>query len=234
MKADARITLAILWMITSCGAAEAPDQLSYETKLKRAETALQSGKVFEAERWAEEALKMKPERVEAQKVMAKVLDRELVEEKSHGQSTAVEELKDDEKTLRVKTLLERSRSLLEMNLLKEANDTAEEALQLDPDNLEASTLLDTVKGKAQKLGREESLFLQNLYEEETNSRVERYLQQIEEQVTAKRWGAARMTVEKILFLDPANAKAKKLLARIEKEDTNPPKLTSLQQDAEEL
>jgi len=189
--------------------------------------------MFEAERWAEEALKMKPASLEAQKVMAKVLDREFAEKKTHFQPTAPEELKHDEKALRVKTLLERSRSLLQMNLLKEANDTAEEALQLDPDNLEASTLLDAVKEKAQKLGREESLFLQDVYEEEITSRIERYTQQAEEAVTAKRWGAARMAVEKVLLLDPANARAKKLLARIEKEDTDTPRLT-LRQDAGEL
>ena len=232
MRANAKIALVILWAVTTWGATQAPENISYETKLERAEAALQAGKIFEAERWAEEALKMKPESLEAQKIMARVLDREFVEEKNHFQSTPTEELKHDEKTLRVKTLLERSRSLLEMNLLKEANDTADEALQLDPDNLEASSLLDTIKEKAQKLGRQESLFLQDLYEEEIGSRIERYNQQAEDWAASKRWGPARLAVEKALLLDPGNARAKKLLARIEKEDRSIP-LPLSPEDSEE-
>ena len=218
MRTCARITLVVLLTIASCNAKQTPGQLSYEDKLKRGEAALRGGKILEAGKWAQEALTIKPEHLEAQKLMAKVYDRQIAETKTLSRAKVPEELKSNEKSLQVKTLLERSRTLLDMNLLKEANDTAEEALQLDPDHLEASRLLDAIKEKAQKQGREESLFLQNLYDEEVASRVERYTQQAQQSVKEKRWGAARLTVEKILLLDPRNSAAKKLLSEIEKHD----------------
>ena len=204
--------------VLNWNAKQAPEKLPYEALLKKGEEALQEGKFFEAGNWAEEALTAKPQGMEAQKLMAQVYDRQITEDKILSQPKAPEELKSGEKSLRVKTLLERSRSLLEMNLLKEANDTAEEAIQLDPDNLEASRLLDKIKEKAQKLGREESLFLKDLYDEEVASRIEKYARQAEQSVKEKRWGAARLTVEKMLLLDPKNSTAKKLLTEIDKHD----------------
>ena len=204
--------------VLNWNAKQAPEKLSYEALLKKGEEAMHEGRLVEAGNWAEKALTAKPHGMEAQKLMAQVYDQQITEDKILSQSKAPEELKASEKSLQVKTLLERSRSLLEMNLLKEANDTAEEAIQLDPDNLEASRLLDEIKEKAQKLGREESLFLKNLYDEEVTSRIEKYVRQAEQSVKEKRWGAARLAVEKILLLDSRNSVAKKLLAEIDKND----------------
>ena len=208
--------------VLNWNAKQAPEKLSYEALLKKGEEALQEGKLFEAGDWAQEALTARPKGMEAQKLMAQVYDQQITEDKILSQSKAPEELKPSEKSLQVKTLLERSRSLLEMNLLKEANDTAEEAIQLDPDNLEASRLLDEIKEKAQKLGREESLFLKDLYDEEVTSRMKKYARQAEQSVKEKKWGAARLTVEKMLLLDPKNSDAKKLLAEIDKRDEGSP------------
>ena len=209
-------------MVLNCGAKPVHEKFSYEENLKQGEAALQDERIFEAEEWAKEALKVDPHGLEAQKLMAKVYDYQITEERADARYQAPEELKLDEKSLRVKTLLDRSRSLMEMNLLKEANDTAEEAFQLDPENLEASRLLDSIKEKAQKQGRQESLFLQGLYEEEATSRVERYSEQTRQAVKEKRWGTARLMVEKILLLDPRNSEAKKWLTEIEKNDEGSP------------
>ena len=190
MRAYKKVALLVLLTVVNYGAKKNPKELSYEQKLKKAESALREKKIFEAATWAEEALKIRPQSLEAQKVMARALDEEVAEEKKFSQSPIQppEELKSDEKKLQIKTLLERSRTLLDMNLLKEANDTAEEALQLDPENLEASHLIDSVKDKAQKHGREESLFLQQLYGEEIDSRIEKYTQQADAWVAKKKMG----------------------------------------------
>lgn len=218
MRDKAKIALAVLLMIVSLEAASSADQGSYKTKMKRAKAAFKQGDVFEAQGWAQEALQMKPGDLEAQGLMAKIFDRQIEQDIILSQKdTTPEELPSDDKKLKVKTLLERSNTLFEMNLLKEANDTAEEALQLDPDNLEASRLLDAVKARAQKQGREESLFLQELYEEETHSRIDNYNEQAETWMAQGKWGAARIALEKVLMLDPKNEKAKKLLNEAEKQ-----------------
>ncbi len=220
MRDKAKIALIVFLMIFNLDVSSSADQGSYESKMKRAKSAVKHGDAFEAQKWAQEALQMKPGDLEAQALIAKIFDHQIEQDIILSQKTPAEELHSDEKKLKVKTLLERSNTLLEINLLKEANDTAEEALQLDPDNLEASRLLDAVKEKAQKQGKEESLFLQDLYEEEASSRIESYSEQAESWIAQKKWGAARIALEKILVLDPKNARAKKLLSEVEKQGDN--------------
>lgn len=218
MLAKAKIAITVLLMISTLSGVCFAGADSYKAKMKRAKAAFEQGDVFEAQRWTQEALEMKPGDPQAQSLMAKIFDKQIEQDIILSQQDeAPEELPADDKKLKVKTLLERSNTLLQMNLLKEANDTAEQALQLDPDNLEASRLLDTIKETAQKQGREESLFLQQLYEEETHSRIESYTEQAESWIAQKKWGAARIALEKVLVLDPDNKRAKKLLDHVDKQ-----------------
>ncbi len=126
-----------------------------------------------------------------------------------------EELTPQEISLEVKTWLERSRGFLEGNRFDEALQAAEQAFLFDPENLEASRLVDEIKLKAREEGAEESVFLQQLYQEEIEGRIRHYSEEADAWMKAGRWGAARMAVEKILFLDPDNFEGQRLLAVLE-------------------
>ena len=189
--------------------------------MKRAELALQKDNSFEARKWAVEALETKPNYPKAQALMAQVIEREVRNEKSLAQAPDIlEELNSEQKSLQIKTWLERSRGFLEINQFEEAARAVEQVFLLDPDNLEASRLIDQIKDKATKEGHEEDLFLQDLYQKEINARMIRYGQQAENLIQQKKWGEARFVVEKILMLDPKNAKGRRLSAVLDKQVKN--------------
>lgn len=189
--------------------------------MNRAERALKEDRIFEAKRWTLEALETKPHNLEAQKLMAKVLDREIVREKSLPQNKSPEEFNAQEKKLQIKTWLERSEGFLQVHEFDQALLSAEQVFQLDPGNLEASQMVDGIKAKARAEGKEESLFLQDLYEEEIQTRIRRYHEQAQTWLKANRLGAARLAVEKILLLDPKDREAHKLIAQLDRmEDTS--------------
>ena len=207
--------IAAVLLTVSCSASRTQAPLSYEARLKRAEVALKGEKILEARKWAGEALTLKPERLEGQKLMAKILDREIAREKSLSRRDTLEELSSQEKRLQVKTWLERAQGFLEINQFDEALLAAEQVFLLDPENPEASRWVDEIKDKARKQGQEESLFLKDLYTQEIHLRIQRYTQQAETWLREGRWGAARLAIEKILFLDPKNRSGHRLLALLD-------------------
>ena len=186
--------------------------------MKHAETALAKDQLFEAKRWTREALAVKPGNFEAQKLMAKILDQEIVRERALPTDKTPEEFTSKEKKLQIKTWLERSQEFLRLNQFDEALLAAEQVFQLDPGNSEASRLVDQIKGTARTQGRDESFFLQNLYDEEIQNRIQKYHQQAEEWMKAGRFGAARLALEKILILDPKDKKAQRLLLVLERKE----------------
>ena len=204
--------LVVVFLVGGCSSHSTKPALSYEAKMRRAVVALQADRVPEAWNWAGEALKMKPQQSEAQLLMARVIDHEIVKEKSFVDHEIPEEITPQKKSLQIKTWLERSHSFLEINQLKEAQEAAEQVFRLDPENLEASRLMDEIKEKAQKQRRDDGVFLQELYQEEATSRIRLYVQQAEARIQDKQWAAARFAVEKILFLDPKNVQGRRLLS----------------------
>lgn len=148
--------------------------------------------------------------------MAKILEREIVREKSFSHKDTLEELSSQEKKEQAKTWLERAEGFLDAHQFDEALFAAEQVFQLDSENPEASRLIDEIKERARKEEREESLFVKSLYQEEIHSRIQRYTREAETAFREKRRGEARLTTEKILLLDPKNAKGKRLLARLER------------------
>lgn len=210
--------VAIVLLVGGCGSHRGQTTFSYETKMRRAAIALRDDRLFEARKWVSEALKMKPQQPEAQLLMAHVIDREIEKEKTSPESEIPEELTPEKKSLQIKTWLERSRGFLEINQLKEAQWAAEQVFQLDPQNLDASRLMDEIKMKAQKQGRDDELFLQELYQEEISTRIQSYIQQAETRIQDKQWAAARFAVEKILILDPKNVEGRRLLSVLDKRE----------------
>ena len=222
-NAGVAVVLSI-FLIAGCRSNKAQAPLSYKAAVGNAQEALGGGSVAEAKKWAGKAMEMKPESLEAQKLMAKAINRETASEKyltgnpSPALTQPTEELDSREKEIQTKTWLERSRAFLEINQFEDALLAAERVFQFDPENSEASRLIDEIKEKARKQGKEDSLFLQSLYQEEVEKRIQRYTKQAESWLQDKKWGAARLAIEKILLLDPENEKGRRLLAMLGKKD----------------
>ena len=210
------VTLLLLALASGCSTPRPPRPLAYEEKMKRAGVALKEDRIFEARSWVTQALGERPKSQRAQDLMARVIDREIAREKTLDLGKSPEELTDGEKKLQIKTWLERSQGFLEVNELDQALLAAEQIFQLDPDNLEASRQVDQIKQKARHLGKREDQFLQDLYEDEVQNRIERYQAQAEEWIQENRLGAARLAVEKILILEPGNKEAKRLAAELDR------------------
>jgi Tfp pilus assembly protein PilF len=186
--------------------------------MKRAERALREDKIFEARRLATEALALNPKDLRTQALMAKILDREIVREKTLSPDKLPEELTAQEKKLQIKTWLERSQGFLQVNEFDQALLASEQVFRLDPGNPDASRLIDEIKAKARAQGKEEGLFLQDLYQQEIETRIKRYGEEAKAWFEANRSGAARLAAEKVLILDPKNAEAQKLLALLDQRE----------------
>lgn len=212
-------SIVVLLIFTGCAThrkTEAPR--SYEAKVELAEKALAREETFEARQWLMQAFQIKPQGAEAQELMAKVIDKEIAKEKFLSEKHLPEELTPEEKTLQIKTWLERCQSFLEIGEFDEALLACDQVFLFDPENSEASRLMDKIRTKAKKDKGEESLFLQEIYQEEINKRIDRYIAQAEEWLNEGRTGAARLAVEKILLLDSENTRGQKLLERLDKEE----------------
>jgi len=210
--------VAAVLLMASCSTPSPQAPLSYEAKLRRGETALQRERIFEARKWASEALALEPGRPEGQRLMAKILDREIAREKSLSRRDTLEELSSQEKGQQMKTWFERAEGFLEAHQFDEALFAAEQIFQLDPENPEASRLVDEIKEKARKQGREESLFVKHLYQQEIHSRIQRYTREAERALGEERCGAARLATEKVLLLDPKNRAGERLLALLDEKE----------------
>jgi len=211
-----RLIWLFLALALGCRSQEVRTTSSYEKKVGEAERALQKGKIFEARRLTIEALEMKPESQDAEKLMAQTIDREMARQKLPAASP--EEIPPQERKLHAKTLLERSRTFLRMEEFGEAQLAAEEVFRYDPDNSQASELMDEIREKTKKAGQDENIFLEKLYEEEIDSRIGRYMEQAKLAIEQERWGAAHMALEKILLLSPRHKEGERLLALLEKKE----------------
>lgn len=206
-------------MLTSgCSSTGRPAKLSIEAKMRRAESALARQRVFEAKRWVSEVLQQAPQEPRAQALMARVIERELIRDKSLTPLPLLEEPDPHQKDMHVQTWLERSRGFLEINQFQEALGAAEQVFLVDPEHHEASRLVDEIKQKARKMGRDEELFLQELYDEEISRRIKNYLREAETAVQEQRERSARFLIEKVLILDPKNARGKRLLALLDQKE----------------
>lgn len=200
------------------GCSRGPKLLPIEEKLNRARVALAEDRVFEARKWATEILAEEPKHLEGEKLMAKVIEQETLRERSLAGVRIPEEMTAEEKRLAIKTWLERSQGFLYVNQFAESLHAAEQVFLLDPQNLEASRLVDEIQRKAREQGKEESLFVRSLYQEEVQRRVQRYRQEAEAALEKHHYSAARLAVEKLLLLDPNDREGEKLLKAIEKAD----------------
>ncbi|MBI3306623.1 MAG: hypothetical protein HYZ84_02285 [Candidatus Omnitrophica bacterium] len=179
-----------------------------------ARRAFEAGELYEARRITKSVLEKKPGDETAQKLMAQIIDQEIAREKEAFEPKAIEEFTKNEKLDEAKIWLDRSKTLLSIRQYGEALLAAEKVFLYDPENSEASRLIDEIKQKAHREGKSDLLFLKHNAEDEIRGRVETYRKQARQWVADGKWGAARLAVEKILLLVPEDKEALRLYEQI--------------------
>ena len=191
--------------------------------IAEARQLVEEGELYQAKKMTRELLKQKPEDTDTQYLMAQIIEREMVQEREvFGDNESVEDMAKDEKQAEAKTWLERSQSLMDIGLYEQAYSSAEKVFLYDPENHEASSLLDRIREKAFKNGKGQMLSLERVRQEEIQERIKNYRKEAEEWISQGRWGAARLAVEKILLLTPEDPEGLRLQQKINKmRDTKP-------------
>lgn len=173
-----------------------------------------AGELYQARQLTRKILEKNPSNKSAQKLMAQIIDREIAREKEAFEPKAAEEFTYKEKADEARVWLDRSKTLFSIGRYEEAILAAEKVFLYDPDNLEASRLMDEVREKARREGKSDLLFLKRSAEDEIRERLETYRKQAKRWIREGKWGMAKLTVEKILLLVPEDREALGLYEKI--------------------
>ncbi len=128
-----------------------------------------------------------------------------------------EEYTQEEKRQKGIELLNLGDELLDKKDYDEALATYEQVFLMDPENRKASAKIDILKKQMTKEGRSEAGVVKAVYEEESKQRVRGYWSETREYLKNKKYGQARLALEKILLLDPVNQEAQDLYEKLKTE-----------------
>ena len=212
--------LSLLILLTALGGSEhavlaATSSNSHPALLEQARQFLAEGEIYQAKRNVRRVLDEAPDNETAWLLMAEIIDYEIARQIETETTKLVGEYTDQERADAIKTWLERSQALLEIQEYDQAMLAAEKVFIFDPENIKASQLIDQIRKKAIEQGKGENLAIRRIYQAEIDARVYTYLDQAEEWINSGRWGAARLAIEKVLLLDPENRKALKLYKKVQ-------------------
>lgn len=209
--------ITITSLLLGCSAASQTLSLSSSQNplMEEAEELFRAGQWYQARKAAEAVLVEQPENADAQRLMAEILEKEIVQHKEIAEPMALEELSRDETHLEIKTWLERSEALRGLGQYDEALLAAEKVFLFDPDHAQASRLIDEIREDAYRAGKKEKTLLNQVAHEEIRDRVQNYRLQAKQGVEEGRWGAARLAVEKALLLEPEDPEALALYKKIQ-------------------
>jgi hypothetical protein len=204
-------SLLVIVLLAGCSA------LSHEVKgrhgippLIEAKERMEAGELYRARKLTEKELAKQPNNLEANNLMAQIIDAELARYKELFDTKAIEELEPDEKDIAVDTWLERSRTLLQSKLYEEALLAAEKVFLYDAENTKASQLIDDIRAQAVKDGKQEILVRNEMVRSEIRDRVMQYRKQAREAIQQKQWGRAKFATQKLLLLEPEDEEGLKL------------------------
>jgi tetratricopeptide (TPR) repeat protein len=184
-----------------------------EKPLTQAEKYYKSHEYYNARRAAQQVLDEEPQNPQATKLMADILDKEIERHKEHLLPQAIEEMNADDKQVQIKTWLERSQALFNVNQYDLALFAAEKVFLYDANDNAASEMIDQIKAKALKEGKADTLFIHKMYKNEIADRLEQYRAQAEALVAQGKFGQAQFTAEKVLMLEPEDPKALSILQK---------------------
>lgn len=201
-------TLLILLMMCGCQALSHKEVADPVLLNAQAREALDREEYFRARRLAEKALQEDPGNEESRKLMAAVLEKEIAQQKEAFEERPYEQSPEESKD-EVKTLLERAREMFRAKQYEEAMLTAEKVFAYDAENQRASELIDEIRKQVYAEGKQDAVFLKGMYRDEARERILRYRERAAKQIETEQWGAAKLTVEKILLLAPEDKEALK-------------------------
>ena len=115
----------------------------------------------------------------------------------------------------VQTLLERAEAHFQAGRFSEASENAQKVFQLDPDNGQASRLLDRVARKLLDHNNTERAAITQVAREEVTKRIEQYRDRAKAAIEKEHWGEARFALQKVLILSPSDPEALRLYDLIE-------------------
>lgn len=200
--------IAIMSMLVmSCGNVWGKTDSKVESNLIKAEKHLEQGELYMAKKLVEKVLDDDKNNPRGQQLMAQILDQEISRRMEIFKDTAPEEFTSTEKSNEIKTWIERAKSFMAIHQYDQATLAAEKVFEYEPQNLEASRLLDEIKMYALQEGKAQSVVVQEMAHDESKQRVGLYEKQAEEAIMKNMWGTARLAAEKILLLEPNNEKA---------------------------
>ena len=194
--------------------------------IDQARLSYEHGEYYKSRLQVQEILNQDPANTAAQQLMADVLDKEIERQKEAVAGIRQEVSRSEAETLNdanrteVKNWLERSRTLLRQRQYDLALFAAEKVFVYEPNNREASFLIDDIKDEAIKNGKSESLFLSKMYQEEIGERVKKYRLEAEAFVNENKNDQARFTLQKILLLEPEDPEALKLMRKIQSQEVH--------------
>ena len=208
--------LIMIGFLAGCASGQRSSLVSGDHKavLSRAEKFYNNHEYYNARSAVQQVLKEEPQNSQAIKLMADILDKEIERQKENLLPQAVEEMNADDKQDQIKTWLERSRALFNVNQYDLALFAAEKVFLYDAENSVASELIDQIKAKALKEGKADTLFIHKMYKNEIADRLEQYRAQAEDLAAQGQLGQAQFTAEKILMLEPEDPKALAILQKV--------------------
>ena len=181
----------------------------------QAQKAYLNGDYYKARQMTQQVLDRSRDNQEAEKLMAEILDKEISLQKDLLGPQALEEYTPDEKSQEAKLWLDRAKTLLAVHQYEEALLAAEKVFLYEPENHQASRLIDEIRRQAQSQSKKDDIFAQDMIQDEIKERVLGYRQQARKWMAMNRWGAATLAVEKILMLVPNDKEALKLYEEIQ-------------------
>lgn len=125
------------------------------------------------------------------------------------------EFSKEEKNRQVKDLIMLGDQLKENKDYTRALEAYEHVFALDPENVRASAKIDLLKKEAEKENRSEAGVVGAVYEAEVQDKVHQYMKETKAYLEAEKMGQARLTLQKILLLDPFHKEAQELLNQLE-------------------
>lgn len=125
------------------------------------------------------------------------------------------EFSKEEKKRQVKELIMLGDELIEVKDYQRALEAYEHVFTLDPENVRASAKIDLLKKQVGKEGKSEAGIVGAVYEEEIQNRIHQYMTETKEYLQAEKIGQARLSLQKILLLDPFHKEAQQLLTQLE-------------------
>lgn len=204
------IRVFMIAILTGCTAlSQTTDQTAGGLFLE-AQTAIENGEYYRARKFTQQLLAEDPDNQEYQTLMALVLEKEIAQQKEVFETKVPEEFDAGENAEAAKTWLERAQEYFRRAQYQEAIDAAGKVFSYDPDNVEASDLIDRVHKQARAEGKEQRLILKKIHQDEMNTRVKHYKDDVRTMMEKGQWGKAKLTVEKMMLLDPKDKEAVKL------------------------